>query len=344
MDVDTAASLLASAEDDREALRGKDADAAMDRFEQRYPDLRVAFETFLDHGRPDEALRLAIALVQFWMASKRMAEGDGWFTRATAHPGASDKTHATAISQHGYLLFWGGAYDRSGELSNRAIELGRAANAPSVVSFSLGVLARIALNTDVEEAKRLLREAIAVTEGTDDIAGRSSAMHVLGVAYQMSGELEKAREVMSARIELGRETDNAYLVAIESANLSMVERQLGNLDRAQELSLEALATIDRLGDAITIPWVVNGLAAVTAARGDLERAATLNGFAEAAIEAAGGKWPPDERQQFEGTLTTLRAAMSAEALDEARAKGAAMSTREGVDFALTAIRMGGSTA
>jgi len=344
MDLDTATGLLASVEDDRQALRGKDSEAAMARLEHRYPDVGAAFEMFLAHDQVDEALRLAIALVQFWMASTRMPEGDDWFTRATSRPGADATTHAMAVSEHGYLLFWGGAYDRSAELSNRAIELGRAANAPSVVSFSLGVLARIALNTDVEEAKRLLREAIAVSEGTDDVQGRSSAMHVLGVAYQMSGEFEAAREVMSARIALGRETDNVYLVGVESANLSMVERQLGNLDRAEALSLEALEILDRLGYAIAIPWIVNGLAAVTAARGDLERAAMLNGFAAAGIEAAGGAWPPDERQQYEGTLATLRAGMTTTALDGARARGAAMSTREGIDFALSAIRAGGPSA
>ncbi|TAJ99987.1 MAG: hypothetical protein EPO36_10170 [Chloroflexota bacterium] len=334
MDLETATALLVSAEEDRRALRGRDADAAHARVEGRYPDLRAAFELFLDRGRAEEACRLTIALVQFWMASKRMPEGDDWLRRATALPGASEATRAMAVFQHGYLLFWGGDYERSAELSNRAVNLGRAANAPTVVSLSLGVLARIALNTDVEEAKRLLREAIAVTEGTDDVQGRSSAMHVLGVAYQMSGEFEAARAVMSDRIALGRQTDNEYLVAIESANLGMVERQLGNLERAEELSLEALAIVDRLQDAIMIPWLVNGLAAVTAARGDLDRAAVLNGFAEAGIEAAGGKWPPDERQQYEGTLATLRAGMTMAAMDRARARGATMSTPEGLAFAL----------
>ena len=54
-----------------------------------------------------------------------------------------------------------------------------------------------------------------------------------------------------------------------------------------------------------MPWVLNGLAAVLAAKGDVGRAATILGAAEAMLERAGGEWPPDERQQYEGTLAIL---------------------------------------
>jgi hypothetical protein len=140
---------------------------------------------------------------------------------------------------------------------------------------------------------------------------------------------------MRARISLGRETGNDTLIAVESANLSMVERQLGNLDRAHALSREALEIVARQGEELMIPWVVNGLAAVTAALGDLERAAILNGFAEAGIERAGGKWPPDEREQYEWTLATLRAGMAPDALDRAREQGRRLSGAAGVELALS---------
>ncbi len=331
-----ALSLIAVAEEDRKALRGPNADAAMARLEASYPDLVKAIELLLTGGRVDDAIRLASTLVPFWMATKRIAEGDGWFTRALGAGGASDAARASALHEQGYLIFWAGQYDRSARLSNEAVALGRTVGDMTVVSLALGVLARIALETDLDEAKRLLREAIAVTEGTDDTRGRSSAMHVLGVALQMSGELEEARKVMSDRIAIGRATGNDFLIEVESGNLSMVERQLGNLERAEALARESLDLVTRRRDELAIPWTVNGLAAVTAARGDLDRAAVLVGFAEAGIERAGGEWPPDERRQYEGTLETLRAGLASDALDRARAAGAAMSTAEGLEYALSA--------
>lgn len=335
MNAEKALSLVAAAEEDSQGLRGASADAAMARLEVSYPDLVSAFEFLLTDGRVDAAIRLASTLVPFWMATNRIDEGDGWFTRALGASGASDAARAHALHEQGYLIFWAGQYDRSAQLSNEAVALGRTVEDPTVVSLALGVLARIALDTDVEEAKRLLHEAIAVTEGTTDTQGRSSAMHVLGVALQMSGELEEARKVMSDRIAIGRATGNDYLIAIESGNLSMVERQLGNLEHAEALSRESLDLMNGRGDELAIPWIVNGLAAVTAARGELDRAATLVGFAEAGIERAGGEWPPDERQQYEGTLETLRAGLAPDAVDRARAAGAAMSIAEGVEYALS---------
>jgi hypothetical protein len=172
-----------------------------------------------------------------------------------------------------------------------------------------------------------------VTAELPDSEGRSSADHVLGVALQMSGDLEGARDVMQERLEHARAAGNEFIVFTESANLSMVERQLGNLDRAEALSLEALRFAVANRDEMAIPWTINGLAAVTAAQGRLVRAATLLGIAQSLLSKAGGDWPPDEREQFEGTLKTLSAGLSGAALEKARAAGTAMDLKSAVEFA-----------
>lgn len=330
----TAKALLAAAKADRAALRGTDADAARARLEAAYPAYAEAFDFFVANGQAEDAVQLASDLVPFWMATKRIDDGDRWLTRAIDAADA-DGLKARALYQLGYLIFWTGDDERSGKLSRQAVDLATIAGDTTTRSLALSVLARIALRTDVEAAIDLLREAIAVTDGTSDRDGRSSAMHVLGVALQMSGRFEEAAKVMSDRIALGREMGNDYLIAIESGNLSMVERQLGNLDHAEALSRESLEIMSRRGDALAIPWIVNGLAAVTAEQGNLERAAILNGFAAAGIERAGGEWPPDERIQYDGTLARISKGMSPEEVDRARAIGQAMATDEAVEFALS---------
>jgi hypothetical protein len=54
---------------------------------------------------------------------------------------------------------------------------------------------------------------------------------------------------MTARLEMGRSRGNEWVIWSESANLSMVERQLGNLDRAEQLSRQANAYHRRSGRA-----------------------------------------------------------------------------------------------
>lgn len=333
VDLEAARAHLAEAESLRGRLRGPTGEEAMAGLEALYPELGDAFAAFLAEGASEDAARLASSLVQFWMATKRLEDGERWLEAATA---AAQRTAAGARARmhHGYLVFWAGQDERSGQLSRLAIEEARAAGDHTVVALALAVLARIALRTDIDEAKRLLREALSVTDGTDDVEGRSSAMHVLGVAHQMAGELDEASRVMSDRLELGRSTGNGYVIAVESANLSMVERQLGRPERADDLAIESLMTFHRLGDHLAVAWAANSVAATAAALGQLDRAATMLGFAEAGIERAGGEWPPDEAQQRDGTIAVLQAGLPESVLEAARDAGRAMSTDEGVAYAL----------
>ena len=340
MDAQTAESLLTFTEGAGPALRGPDARAVFEQLEQQYNDLLAAMQWFIDQGRADEGLRLASSLVPFWMATKRLEDGSTWFDRILALPGGADAHRGRALFDAGYLAFWRGNDERSSSLQAQAVELGRQSNNPTITALALVGLARIALRTDVDEARRLCREALAVTEGTDDLAGRSSAMHVLGVAAQMAGDFIQAREVMSQRIVLARQMGNVATISSESGNLSMVERQLGNLEAAEALAREALEIDYQRGDAQSIPWMVNGLAAVARDRGEFIRAAKLIGIADATMEAAGGAWPPDELVHYEQTVTTLREAMGSAEFERVRALGHSMSLREAVDFALGASTAG----
>ena len=331
MDAATADGLLVAAQDARAAMRSGD-DAAVARLEKVYPDLRAALDWNLEHGRVDDADRLAAALVPFWIATRRIDEGQAWFERAISEPG-TDPHRARAAYDYGYLAFFAGHYELAETRFVDARRLAAEAGDADVVALALAGSARVALNTDPGEAVRLLRDAIDLTADLPESDGRSSANHVLGVALQMAGDLEGARDVMTERLERARLGGNDFVVAVESANLSMVERKLGNLDGAEALSLEALRTVSRKGDEMAIPWVINGLAAVTAAKGRLDRAATLIGIAESLLEHAGGEWPADEREQHEGALALVSASLSPAALAGARA-GAAMSLDDAVAYAL----------
>ena len=333
VDARTADDLLAIAEDARERTRREDPTGA-ENVEARYPEMLEALDWYLEAAQPDDGFRLATALVPFWMSTKRIDDGDRWFAQALRQPAGSPARRARATYDHGYLVFWAGRYDVADPRFAEARRLAEAVGDTNLVALALAGSARVALGRDPAEAVRLCHEGLAATESTPDAEGRSSALHVLGVALQMSGDFEGARDVMTTRLELGRATRNEFIVWVESSNLSMVERRLGNLDRAEELSREALRIVQARGDAMAIPWILNGLAAVTATKGELERAATLNGLAAGLLAQAGGEWPPDEREQYEYTLDLVRSRLPEEQVERARARGAAMTSDEGVSFAI----------
>ena len=334
MDAATAAALLEVAEDARARARQQDP-AANRPVEDRYPAMLEALDWHLAVGQPEAAFRLASALVPFWISTSRIDDGDAWFERALGTGAGDEAARARALYDHGYVVFWAGRYELADQRFTTSLALAEAVGDRSLQALVLAGSARVALNTDVDHAVRLLRQALAVTDGLPDSdPGRSSSLHVLGVALQMSGDLEAAREVMSARLSMGRSTGDEFVVWSESANLSMVERRLGNLERAEELALQSLRISAARGAEMPIAWTLNSLAAVTAAAGDHERAATLLGAAAAMLGRAGGEWPPDEREQHEESLAAVAAALPPDVLDAALARGAGLSVTDGVAYAL----------
>jgi len=340
VDARAAESLLDLAERAGPGLKGLDAKVLFGQLEQQYGVLLAAMEWFIGQERTDEALRLATSLAPFWMATKRLDEGSAWFDRSLRSPGGEDSLRGQALFQAGLLVFWTGDDDRASALHSRALEIGRQLGDPTITAQALTGLARIALRSDVAEARRLCREALAVTEGTADRLGRSNAVHVLGVAAQMTGDFLEARQFMTERLALARELGSFAAISMEASNLSMVERQLGNLDRADALAREALAIFKQREDEWAFPYGLNSLAAVATERAELERAATLVGAAEAMMKAQGAAWPPDERPHYERTVATLTDAMGSAEFDRVRAAGQSMSSSDAVDFALDARAAG----
>lgn len=325
MDAALAESLIVTAEDARAAMRRGENAAGVEAFESGYAEMRAALDWLLRGGRADDAFRLSAAMTQFWMASKRVDEGMTWLEAALGTGEGSDAGRARGLHDLGYLAFFSGGYDVAERRFAESRELAERAGDRNLVALALAGSARVQLNDDPVASVALLREAMAVTQDLPDSLGRSSADHVLGVALQLSGDLEGARDVMAERLRHARETGNDFVVFVESANLSIVERKLGDLDAAEALSREALRIVVRKNDQMAIPWVINGLAAVTAAKGSTERAALLLAIAESLLARAGGEWPADEREQYEGTLAAVSAALPPGELDRLRAEAEAMS-------------------
>jgi tetratricopeptide (TPR) repeat protein len=245
-----------------------------------------------------------------------------------------DRLRGRAVLNAGFMPFWLGDDRRAGELFDQALTAGRELDDPALTSQALGGLCRVALRTDVAEGRRLARQALDVSEAAGDEAGRSNALHLLGVGAQIAGDLAEAREWMMSRLALVRDAGNEFLVASEASNLSMVERQLGNLDAAETLAREAIEIGARIGDQFTIPFAICGLAAIANKRGQFERAAALLGATEMLMDAHQMAWPPDERPHYERLLADLPAALGAAAFHRARSAGRATSPSEAVALAL----------
>jgi len=334
IDSATATDHLAFVEEAATALLKPGAKEPMEHIEKRYDDVISALDWFLDQRRYDEALRTANSLYRYWISSRRFEDGALMFDRVLAPERGDEHLRGAAYTNAGMMPFWLGDDERAKALFDRSLEIARELDDRPLASRALGGLARVAMRSDVAECRRLAHEALETSDSVGDVAGRSNALHLLGVGAQIAGDLPEARQWMTQRLDLVRSTNEEFLVASEAANLAMVERQLGNLDRAEELERESLMVGGRIGDEFTKPFAISGLAAICVERGQNQRAATLLGAAEALMEAHHMAWPPDERPHYEHMLEVLPKAMGADDFEHARAAGKALSAAEAVALAL----------
>ncbi len=294
----------------------------------------AALAWYIENGQSSEALRLANGLYRLWLTTRRFEDGARWFDRVLEMDAPNDELRGRAFVYAGFMPFWMGDDGQAAALFGQALEIGREIESASLTSQALGGLARVALRTDVSEGRRLAREALDMSVAAGDEPGRSNALHLLGVGAQIAGDLTDAREWMTQRLALVRGQGNEFLVASEAANLSMVERQLGDLDAAEDLAREALEIGIRIGDEFTRPFAIAGLAAIATERQAFDRAAVLLGAAEALIEAKKMAWPPDERPHYEKMLEVLPPAMGSTEFDHARSIGKAMPEAQAVAYAI----------
>jgi tetratricopeptide (TPR) repeat protein len=321
------------AQDAERGLAGRDPKPWARRLEESYADLETALQWLIDREQYDDALRLCISLVDFWMSSERLAAGRAWLERALTPSAESSSLRARALFHTGLLAFWEGDDDAADSQHRAALEMGRRLGDRSAMAMALTGLARISLRTDVALARALTQEALRAVAGSDEVPGRSDALHVLGVAAQMQGELRQARTFMSQRLELARRTANQRQIAAEAANLSMVELELGELGPATELAVEALDIAWARGDLWMIPYNLNGFAALAAAHGDWQGAATLLAAASLMMQEQGAAWPPDEAARFERCRAAAAKALGAEGFESAWASAMSLSVDASVTLA-----------
>jgi len=332
-----ATELLTTAEEAATHLRSAEAAKWLDQLDGIYSECEWALGWLIDHDRTDEALRLALALVDFWQFADRIGDGRDWLDRVLLARSVEDASHAEALFQAGLLAFWQGDDAVARDLHQRSLEIASRLSDPTGVALALTGLARIELRTDIGRAQALSLEALDAVSRTNDQRGRSNALHLLGAAAQMTADFPEARDWMLRRLELAHAMGDLRTVAAESGNLSMVERQLGNLTRARELADHALQLADRLGDSWMIPYCLNGLAAIALATGHHERAATLLSAADHLVRDQGAAWPPDEAPHFEHTRTTTAQALSPKTFNQAWSTGHSLTPTEAVTYALSPL-------
>lgn len=285
---------LRLAEEVESKLRGPQQTEWLGRLEREHDNLRTALHWALEHEERGLALRIASALLDFWLLQGHVGEGYAGLSRALVNSERVEATvRAKAFSACGWLAWVQGDFGQAEEWCQKSLALYREEGETPGIALALYRLGWVGiLRGDHARARLLLEESLADFRELGDSLGIGDALRALGNISLIQGEYARASMLLEQSLTLYRQVSSTSGVA-EALNL--LARALlfkGELARAEALLEEGLALFRHIGykqgvafALLTKGFVVFGLGADGTARA-VARSLLEEGLALARV----GRW------------------------------------------------------
>jgi predicted ATPase/DNA-binding SARP family transcriptional activator len=275
---------------------------------QEVDNLRAAVGWYISHGRTEDALRLVCALTWFWERTDRIGEGRMWCDRALALPGEPDgRSRAQALYAAGCLGWLANDFARAAESFEQSLELfgqlrdelwlARVLDRQADLHFSAG---------ELEAARAAFEASRRHFENLSRPGGVAAATHGLGQVARDFGDIKASRSLLSSAADMYRGLNDRTALAAtlhSIGDLELDDRHPEAAARRYEESL-SLARETGMGQR-TITYCLAGLAAVAAAREEVERAGRLWGAVEQREDEMGVRLHDVERRRYERLIAAV---------------------------------------
>jgi predicted ATPase/DNA-binding SARP family transcriptional activator/DNA-binding CsgD family transcriptional regulator len=236
----------------------------------------------------------------------------------------------------GYAERLRGDYQRAKKLLEESLTLSREADDKWGIADALLELGAILLYLDdYERAKECYEEGIDLCRRLGYGLRLADLLNSLGHVFLLEGEYERGEALSEEAAVLYRE--RGYKGGLHWAlnDLGWAALLQGNHRRAAPSFEESLTLCLELGDRLTASESLEGLACISGAHGEAERAARLLGAGEALREAVGSEHLPEEDALREPYLATTRSQLDEASWDSSWAEGRAMPMEQAIEYALS---------
>jgi tetratricopeptide (TPR) repeat protein len=222
--------------------------------------------------------------------------------------------------------------DRAYAAFEAGLPLARAAGLLPEIAEALVSLARIdALRGQQGRARQRGEEALAIQHQLGDAWGIAYVSNELGSQARHAGDLERAQVMLEQAYALWRESGSRMGERAARMNLAVVTLERGDPERARALARDVLELCTAMADASATSVRCLEIASdVLRALRAPEDAVCLAAAADTHRQALGAPVPVDERPEREATLLAARAALPAEAFEQAWQEGIRLSIQEAV--------------
>jgi predicted ATPase/class 3 adenylate cyclase len=197
---------------------------------------------------------------------------------------------------------------------------------------NLGLVARD--QGDAGGAERYLEQSLALWQRLDDRVGIGWALTGLAMAARAQGRLDVAAVRTEQSLAVWQELGDRQNRANVLSTAARLARDQGEYALARARLAESLAIFEDLGDRRGLAFALEGFAGLAADEAEPLRAHCLAAAAARLRRIVGAGAPPAWRADLERSLEAASRGLDAGAVEDASARGRAMTLPEALAFAL----------
>nr|HET6901195.1 tetratricopeptide repeat protein [Ktedonobacteraceae bacterium] len=311
------------------------------------PNARAALEWAEEKHEAELGLRLA-GFTRLWHVQGQMSEAEQWMERMlTLDQRAREQGKPTAPLTRRIAMLYGfgrtqvrhgRAEQRAEVYANEALHLARSIDDQNGMCNAYATLGMIAqANGKLDEAERAYIESDALARQLKHSGLMSRARSHLSDVASMRGDLERATALLEEALANARESGMTWDIPIMTAMLGHLARQQQRYDLAKTRYREALVRFRTFSSPTYIAWCLEGYAAVLSAEGHDTQATRMCAAAAALREQTQAPLPQAQREAFEQTVTTARAALDEASFAREWNAGTVLTQDEAIDNALSEV-------
>jgi non-specific serine/threonine protein kinase len=327
---------LSLAEKADKELRGPNQPEWLNRLTALHDNVRVALDWAIETGQTETALQLANRLWWFWLMRSEFNEGRQWLGRVLAMPHAQSfaDLYAGALTQLAHHTWLQIDVDEAKPISEQALAVARSQGDPQTLANALMVFGLVLISEEnFGAAQSTLEESMTLFRKTHDEWGYAVVVMVLGSAARRKDDLVTALALNEQALTVFRELGDTYFQGVCLWASGSLRAKLGDWKVGLGELRESLTLSRRLDSKYEVAAALLRLAE---AEQDLEhpaRAVRLYWAARSVYDSIGA-WTQGNDRNLEKRLASCRAALSEAAFTEAVEGGSAMTMEQAIEYAL----------
>jgi len=318
-------------------LRGPENREWADRVSAELNDLRRALSRAVAADDPETIIALTGPLFTYWWSHGLLGEMRQLAEVASELPSTSRLEPEAAASlqwARGMFRVSVGQLDEAQPLLRQVVDATKTDADPWLHAHALAGLGIASATTDVEEAKKLLDDALDTFRAMDDRWGLTYALSARGQLAVLDGDPVAATKLHREGLKAADDIANDYLYAQLLDQLGLDAMTSGDLTSARDSFGQAAEVHAQLLDQEDSSYSLDGLAAVALAHQRPEVAARLLGASAHARELVGVAVWPALKPLAEALRAAVAAALGEAEFAQATALGAQMRLNEALAYAL----------